>query len=209
MLAVACWVIVLWPMFPLAETNNAAISAYRDVFMCGPNSLFMLLILSGHADVTLERLKNIPMDLEGTSLLNLRDAAREFHMETEIRHYQPQDVDPVPLPAIVQFKSYGSSITAHHFNLLYKVDARRAYMIDGTSGVGISCARSRLPDWWTGYALIEKRPVSLFTRNGNLGQLVGCLIAFDLIVLSVLRLWSKRTQIPPVRVYFLKGELQV
>ena len=132
------------------------------------------------------------MDSEGASLLTLRDAARKFHVETEIRRYEPQDVEGIPLPAIVQFKSYGSSITAHHFNLVYKVDSEKIYMLDGTSGLKATCFRSRLPEWWTGYTMVLKHPTNRFVSQSNLWRLAGWLVVIDLLVLGALQVRRKR-----------------
>jgi hypothetical protein len=53
---------------------------------------------------------------EGASLLSLRDAAKEFKVDAEIRRYQPQDVDSLALPAIGQFNASGTSVTLYHFD---------------------------------------------------------------------------------------------
>ena len=124
--------------------------SYTDNLKCGPNALLAFLILSGRPQTTLAELGNIPVTSEGASLLSLRDAANQLGVKTEVRHYAIDALDSLPLPAIVLFKP-------QHFAVIYKVDHEHFYLIDGTTALPDVGRKSRLPDFWTGYALIEKR----------------------------------------------------
>ena len=82
----------------------------------------MYLILSGHHDITLEQFDNIPVSSDGTSLLALRDAIRQFQDDAELLSYRPEDIDSLCLPAIIHLKLKISSFAQYHFDVAYKVD---------------------------------------------------------------------------------------
>jgi len=139
--------------------GDAANGGYRDFLKCGPNSLFLFLILTGKPNITLEELQNLPASSEGTSLQTLRDAAGRFGVSAEIRRYDYEDVGSMPLPAIGQFKSGPSSLTPYHFSIIYKVDSDRVHVLDGTTGGRSWILRQRLPHFWTGIAMTETRVI--------------------------------------------------
>src|SRR6185369_8887067 len=159
---------------------------YREVLQCGPNSLFMFLILSGHSEVTLEQLRELPMSSDGTSLLALRDAARRFGVDTEIRRYSRDGVASISsLPAIVQFQTSETSLTPFHFDVLYKVDADSVYLLNGTTGFKFSVQRSRLPNFWTGFALVGKWSLAEHVKKEwQPALLVACLLIANFFIFS-------------------------
>lgn len=180
-------------------------SFYRNVLACGPNALFIFLVLSGHSEVTLERLWDIPVSSDGASLLALSGAVRKFHIDVEIRLYRPEEVGRIPLPAIGQFKTSMDSITPFHFGVIYKVDSKRVYVLDGTTGFKQSFRRSRLHEFWTGYAMTEKR--SLATRMMNQWQpalLAACLVIIDLITLAF---WFRRRRCRETSIFTTEEEV--
>jgi hypothetical protein len=165
-------------------------SSHAAILKCGPNSLFVFLRLSGHSKITMPELEELPMSSKGTSLLTLRDAAKRFQIDAEIRCYDPEQVGSVPLPAIGQFRNLESSITPHHFNVIYKVDPQYVYFIDGTTGSKDLIRRSELSRIWTGYAMIEKQVnFPLVPLKWPLVLWVACvtLVAFPAFVLAVRR----------------------
>lgn len=127
---------------------------------CGQNSLFMFLVLSGHPGVRWDQLQRFPVSAEGTSLLALRDAARVCHVRTEIRKYGLRDLDRMPLPAVVQLISPSATPTHFHFSVVYKLDDRSVYLLDGTSGTRMRWGRRFFNRYWTGIALTEHRLLS-------------------------------------------------
>lgn len=144
------------PVSVMAVSNDPLIdSSYSNALRCGPNALFVLLTLAGHSDITLEKLGRIPITTDATSLAALRDAVKEFGVNTEIRRYDPANVASMHMPALAQVRSDSSSITPYHFVVMYKVDAQRVSVIDGTTGQSSYILRSRLHHFWTGVALTE------------------------------------------------------
>jgi hypothetical protein len=148
---------------PVAEAP-ASLLKFREFLLCGPNSLFVFLILSGHPNVTLEEL-NITITKDGSSLLDLRDAAKKIGVDTEIRHYRPEQIDLVPLPAIGYFRTPGFSTLPRHFDVIYKVDSKWTYLINGTTGNKFKMLRSRLSYYWEGSVLIEKQSFARLAMN--------------------------------------------
>ena len=140
------------------ETTNK-VSLHQGL-ECGPNSLYLFLLLSGVPDVNYDELSQLPVSKAGMSLPAIRDAAAHYGVNAEIRQYDLADVASLPLPAIMVFHSNPNSPLPYHFNVLYKIDAHRIYYVDGTTGEKDSLLRSpRLFHWWTGVAITEKRSV--------------------------------------------------
>ncbi len=131
-------------------------SLYAEALKCGPNSLLAFLILAGRPETLAQELENIELGHEGASLLSLRNAARKLGVETEVRRYRVEDIDLLPLPAIVQFTNSSYSVFKGHFVVIYKIDREHFYLIDGTTGFRDRGLKSRLPAFWTGYALTKK-----------------------------------------------------
>lgn len=174
---------------PSTESLN-----YEEFFSCGPNALYMFMIVSGHPTVSLEAVKaEIPItSRQGSSLLALRNAARKFGIETEMLCYSRQRADSVPLPAIVHISHLDlGTFAPYHFDVMYKMDADWVYLLNGTTAESTRVRRSKFPAWWTGYALIQKR--SFFPRM--LDQwwpgMAICLFIANLVVFAI---WFRKTE---------------
>lgn len=134
------------------------ISELKTSLSCGPNSLFIFLILSGRRNVSREQLESIPISSSGSSLLDLQRAAKQFNCNVNIRKVEAEEVDLINLPAIGQFRT-GPSVSSDplHFNVIYKVDTDRIYLLDGTTGFKFYIKRAKLQNLWTGFVLSEKK----------------------------------------------------
>jgi len=130
-----------------------------SLYSCGPNSLFMFMILTGHQEVSRDNVAaQITLSPQwGSSLLDLRNAAKNFGVNTEMRRYRIEDIDSVPLPAIVHISMPNvPEQVPNHFDVLYKVDADWIYLIHGITAEVYHVRRYKLSQWWTGYALVPK-----------------------------------------------------
>jgi hypothetical protein len=152
---------LLWANEGFAISSKATNKVSLDQALeCGPNSLYVFLLLSGVPDVNYEKLTQVPKSEVGMSLSAICNAARHYGVNAEIRQYDLTDIASLPLPAILVFHSGPNSPSPCHFSVLYKVDARRIYFIDGTTGKKEWLLRSpRLSTWWTGIAMTERRSV--------------------------------------------------
>jgi len=161
------WSLLLWPGILGAQSGKAmtADSSYADYLRCGPNSLLVFMVLCGHSELTAADIDQIPVSPVGVSLLTLRDAARKFGIDAEIRLYRTNDLDELPLPAIGQFVSTTTSITSNHFDVIYKVSESRVYMIDGTTGKSWSAPKRNLSFQWTGFAMTQKQTLRTVLAN--------------------------------------------
>lgn len=149
-------------------TNHFSSLDYEKILQCGPNSLFLFLLLTGHRDVTLEQVKDLPISREGASLLQLREAANKFNAAVDVRFLTSNHIRRMPLPAIAQFKTGPASITPVHFNVIYKVDDTFVHYINGTTGMKEYIRITRLPAFWTGYVMVPHSsfPNTLFSSVG-------------------------------------------
>lgn len=132
---------------------------YQEVLRCGPNSLFVFLILSGHPEVTFKQIQAVPVTTDGSSLLALREAARRLGVETAVRFYSSNELDSIPLPAIGQLNTGSASVTRQHFDVIYKIDAHQVHFVNGTTGQKHSVRRLWFVEHWTGYAMTEPQSV--------------------------------------------------
>lgn len=162
-----------------AATNSDSGYAlnYQEILKCGPNSLYMFLILCGKKSLTLEQLNGIAISTNGSSLLELRDVAKQFGVDTEIRHFSPAEVEAMPLPAIGQFNTSPASVTRLHFDVIYGFDPVYLHLLNGTTGQPFMIRRTKLPSFWTGYAMVEKRSVFQRTLQSGRMQLIASVVA--------------------------------
>jgi hypothetical protein len=123
--------------------------------ICGQNALYALLLLKGHTNLTYEEVLKMPSTPSGVTLLDLRDTARRFGLESEIRRYRPEEIDKMPLPSIVHLNFPSGANTTNHYVVAYRNDREHIHVIDGTTGEEIAWSRKKLFRW-TGYALIPK-----------------------------------------------------
>jgi predicted double-glycine peptidase len=185
----------LYPVTVLSDEFNAEINAWPTEFLkCGPNSLYMFLQLSGQHNVAYGQVETIPILQKGTSLLVLRDSARKFGINSEVFRYRTDDIDSLPLPAIVQFKDDPNELQpTYHFNVIYKVDKRRFYWLDGTTGFEYFGLKSGLSTMWTGYALVEPKSFWKSLITGELPVTFGiCLLLVYIPVIITLSSRLKR-----------------
>ena len=179
-----------WSKNAAEGIDDSRNSVEKHALACGPNSLYMFLILSGHSNVSLPLTHNIPSSFDGVSLATLRDIAGKLNIDVEIRRYRPKDIALVPLPAIVQFRSSPAAIGLHHFYVIYKVGPWRVDMLDGTTGLKESIKRSSLTDFWTGYAMSNKKSNNSWLANRfSLAGLLACVLLADLILIVGLARW--------------------
>jgi Peptidase C39 family len=181
---------ILWISAAGLPTQGATQSEEeRRSLRCGPNAVLALLVLSGHPQITESQLDAVPISCEGASLLDLRNLARKLRVYTEIRHYRIADIDSVPLPMIAQFENAPGAAVSDHFCVIYKVDKRYYYQIDGTTGLRQAIKRSHL-GYWTGFAM------SAPGRRGVDAAWCAELLAgagLDAVILTLWRRWLEHT----------------
>jgi hypothetical protein len=136
-------------------------SKYNTFLNCGPNSLYVFLVMCGKEDVTLSQMNKITLSDEGASMLSLKKAALMFNIDTVIKKYPITAIDDVPVPALVQLVGSQDSATPYHFGVFYMVDSRSVYILDGTTGGKLIILRRRLGEFWTGVAMSRKRSAIL------------------------------------------------
>jgi predicted double-glycine peptidase len=180
--------------FAMAESQLASLDSDK-FFCCGPNALYMFMLLSGQSAISLEEVKlAVPLSSpQGASLLSILCAAREMGVNAEVRKYRPQDYDAVPLPAIVHIHQRGAAPWSSHYDVMYKKDAMFVYLLDGTTGQIDRIRRTKFASgaWWTGYSLTQKRSVFAFIIDECWPGLAACFLATDVVVLVM---WMRRVK---------------
>jgi hypothetical protein len=133
----------------------------RSAVNCGPNAMYIFLILCG-AEPSQAAIESIVCGTDGTSFLDLSRFAVAQGVPTEICLYQPGEFQRIRLPAICQTRDGPPK----HFVVAYDVDATGLYTIDSTTGEYHRVRAERIASYLSGYALIRKRTMlSVFIDN--------------------------------------------
>lgn len=134
----------------------------------------------------------VPVDYEGSSLLSLQKNVSKFNIESEIRRYNSEDIDHVPLPAIAHLYTSPTTLTGLHFGVFYDLDKEYVYMLDGTTGDKRRIHRGKLKDFWSGYALVNKAAFRDSGRYAIIMFLVGSILGVVLVRQTVRTLASTK-----------------
>lgn len=121
---------------------------------CGPNALLMLLRMN-NVPVTNDQVFAIECNGAGASIGDLRDVAAAFGLPVEVRKYETDQWRSVPLPALVHAPSGEDTF---HYHVWYDRSSDAVLALDGTTGEQFQILEQRLPDFWTGYALVDPTP---------------------------------------------------
>lgn len=162
----------------------------RMSVMCGPNSLYLMLRMSGRLiddDVVSEY---IPSRREGMSLVELRNACARFGLRTEVRCVVPQDLGAnAPLPMVARIRATSSTLNDAHYVVVFEMDDETLTVVDATSGAIETYRRELLPNIWTGYVLV---PV----KNGVNATFSLLLVAWSLVFALVFAVMTLNRYVP-------------
>lgn len=166
----------------------------RPSRVCGRNGLFMLCRLLGH-DVPFARIEqSVPVGSAGSSLLDLRDAARTLGVPLTVYRCEPNRREVVRLPpcmALIRSRSAGNAgagtALQGHYVLVERVDQAGdrslVELIDGSYGLRQSLSAEEFASIWTGYFLARSNlSLAPWPRRALLAGLIS-LLAFSLSLL--------------------------
>jgi len=126
---------------------------------CGRNSLYMLLRMHG-CPVGLDQLKqNVDIAAAGSSMLHLRDAARQLRVPTKICKLTLDELVECPKPVIAHLNEHPTypSGTGHYVVVL-AADKKRIDLIDGSFGARGKYLTDSFQKYWSGHILIVVAP---------------------------------------------------
>ena len=135
-----------------AASSNGSVNSMHNRYICGPNALLMFSVLSGRSDITYEDLGYDRINKQGVSLSSLNETAKRLGLSTEIRYYSEKDISVVNLPAIALFNN--------HYVVIYRTDSKYFYLLDGTTALRQQGLISSLPDFWSGYVIVNSRDIN-------------------------------------------------
>jgi hypothetical protein len=123
---------------------------------CGPNSLYVLLRLSGvdveHRDID----RYYPRHPKGMSMLELKRACTDFGLAADIRRCTKADLRELRFPVIAHVY-YGPQAEADHYVVITRrLDRDRIEVIDGTTGNVYQFLIDRMDNVWQGYLLVPR-----------------------------------------------------
>jgi len=183
--------------------DNTISNGISNYLKCGPNSLFLFLFLSGRNQTKYSDVDAMPIASEGVSMLELQQAAKNFGINTEIRWYKIDNVGQLSLPAIALLTS-DSSILRYHFGVIYRINKRNVFLIDGTTGQLETVKRDRFQNIWTGYAMCQKWSFTVWMNEWKLTILLS-LSLFILDVIYFLRYFNPK---PLRRVFMIRRAIE-
>ncbi len=156
-----------------------------DEMDCGAAALAMVCRHFGKR-VSLPRIRQLAHTaLDGTSLRSLVGAASELGLAARAVKSNPDQLDQIPLPAIVHWEG-------HHWIVLYDVGKRHVRIADPATGLS-RISRAEFAEKWSGYAALfdytkrfEQAPVSKQTWGWALTYLKPFRVTlFQVLTLAV------------------------
>jgi ABC-type bacteriocin/lantibiotic exporter with double-glycine peptidase domain len=125
--------------------------------VCGPNSLYVLLRLSGVALSYRDLARYYPSDPRGMSLLELRQACADFGLAADVRHCTQADLRVLSFPVIAHVH-YGPQRAGDHYAVISRrLDNDRIEAIDGTTGKVHEFLIPKMDNIWEGDLLVPRR----------------------------------------------------
>lgn len=160
---------------------------------CGPNAIFMFLVLCG-ANPTEDSVASIVYGDDGASFADLMRFANTYGVHTEVRRYAPGDFQRMRLPAICQTRGGLAGGRIKHFLVAYDVDPTGIWTLDGTTGKRFRVRKDRIADYLSGYALVRKSSLLSLISNNQVWFTLS-LLAANLVLLNDLS--HKRSSVAP------------
>jgi hypothetical protein len=156
---------------------------FQSGIHCGPNSLYLLLRLSG-VEVSLEQVeRSVPLSSTGCTLDDLRRAAIDLGLAVEVRKVNPDEFKELPKPLIAHFLAPASGLGApaqvrDHFAVVTRTLPDGGFQsIDSNNLVtatylGLNFARN-----FSGYCLVVKPSLISRMAASRAAWLAGVLLA--------------------------------
>ena len=135
---------------PLLDYAEGA-EVWQEGPYCGVNSLYCLLRLEGvevsHDDV----MRALSPSEKGNSFEELRLAAKEYGLDTNVIRTDPDAIHEIELPFIAHMKTRGGM---EHYILIYGFGDLSVYGIDGTDVKALDIHDNVFYRGWTGNLLV-------------------------------------------------------
>jgi hypothetical protein len=156
---------------------------FQSGLHCGPNSLYMLLRLSG-IGVSLEQVaRSVPLSSTGCTIEDLRQAATDLGLGVEVRKVTPDEFKDLPKPLIAHFFAPASGLGTpgagrDHFALVTRTSPDGGFQsIDSnnlvtTTYLGLNFARN-----FSGYCLVVRPSLISRIAGSRAAWLAGVLLA--------------------------------
>jgi ABC-type bacteriocin/lantibiotic exporter with double-glycine peptidase domain len=173
---------------------------YRQMLACGPNALYMFLVIAGYGDSVKSGLPDLPVSERGTSMLQLQQAAAAVGVKTEILLVPPENFRRLKLPALVHSRGSGiNTVQLTHFDVAFRLDGNSLHVLDGTTARRRVIPLDFVGTFSTGYVLVPKNSISfadvlhmLSKPEATIWLCLG-ILCFVVLLYVVMRL---KTQLP-------------
>jgi len=177
------------PSFPSASAPSGNFEGGSGTRVCGSNSLYMLLGVYG-VPLDHEQLHaTVPVNRDGTSLTELRDAAAALGLETTVRRCSIEELQ----------RHYQSPFIAHlamvtpHYAVVIDISDESLTFLDGTTGKLETLRRAWIEERWSGYVLLPQTSATIHPILFGASMFNWLVVAF--LVTRQIRDSRKRPQI--------------
>jgi ABC-type bacteriocin/lantibiotic exporter with double-glycine peptidase domain len=147
---------------------------------CGPNSLYLLLRLSGATLSYHDVAPYYPTHPNGMSMLELKRACADFGLTADLRHCTQADLRVIPLPVIAHVHDGPEGEVGHYVVIFHRLGRDRIKAIDGTTGKIREFLIDKMDDIWKGNLLVPRPamnyPIIVIGLLVLVSQLAGFLI---------------------------------
>ncbi|WP_417393243.1 cysteine peptidase family C39 domain-containing protein [Gimesia sp.] len=143
------------------NVNNVV---WRSERVCGVNSLYFLLTLSGHKADYLKLQDNLLKE-KLVSLEDIRKSAESHGMPVCVTVLTPEELRSLATPVIVHLDNVDiSGSTQGHYVVIFETDVEGVHYLDGTTAESFHISWREFERAWSGYAVYpyESTSTNLF-----------------------------------------------
>lgn len=169
---------------PPAPPSDAA----RTKVECGRNALYMHLRLTGRQPDYDAVTRATPIGPQGTSLLELRDAARRLGVDAAAVTMTREQLIAAPKPVVVYFQqspfTTQDELPTGHYVVVVGTTDTQVQSLDGSTGRLRTNTWHRFETRWNGYVLTENSGGGFSKRLPWVGSAVMAAVGLTLVVRS-------------------------
>ncbi len=135
------------------QTNLPVEHYWQTGSACGPNALYCLLKATGRDVDYKQLLISMSPDEKGSSLEDMREAAKRYGLETNAMKLGRQTISNIPTPFIAHFDENNLK----HWVLVLNIDRESFGIWNAEKGQIIAMKKPNFFRKWSGYVLSQKQ----------------------------------------------------
>jgi len=157
---IAYFTLVLFSVTPSLESEGIEV-VWRSERVCGLNSVYFLLTLTGHEADYLQMQRSLLKE-KLVSLGDIQESAESYGMPVRIALLTPLELRSLHVPVIAHFDTVEvSGFNQGHFVVVFDTDDEGVHYLDGTTAEVFHVPWRKFERAWSGYAVYPSEAVSI------------------------------------------------